>query len=627
MATDAIQSALALFREPGRIADFRDRPLPPDVGQVIRVAAGEAAAVQSAQDATEENAETLAEASIFYLQQMLFVANADSYRVLGLTADAPQQLLREHYRWLMRWLHPDRNPDGWEVVYADRVNAAWQDLKTKERRAEYDVRAPGDAAHGLTPVSMAVPIRIRAQAPDAHRPFLSGAMVRRLPAIIFGALSVSALAVLGLMYWAQVDSQREIELAAQRANGSVVPATPADIAMVSATDTAVAAVQESLVVVPEAGPEPEPSVADPLPSSPDQVSESIAAITVADPELVETVADQAPVATAEGPASVDSVVEPAVIESASAPVVPAPVLVAASEPAAAPASAPAGNPISQTPPDEPPVVTREPLPRVTWPPESVATVVPAPMPVGPARASVPPATVPLAIESPEPAASPVASQVETADVPAVAAARAIVAAPKPAPPVVEVPIPARSLPSSKPTVVVAATKAPTVDVAKVNSPADPPPAPPREAPATADSRASIAPADPQLVEAPAEPVADPVAAPPARNEAQKLVGEMASAYASGNLARFDNLFMQSSAAGAGGMRNRMQSTQMRYLEMGEVDWSLTHDSAVGRVSFRDTFVPRGAKKAVTQAGEIHLIVRVDSGRARISSLEVASIAN
>lgn len=223
MTTEALDLALAMFREPARVAELRERGLSPDLGQVIRIAAGETAAVAAAIERCSESEDTLKEAGVFFLQQVLFAHGADSYRTLGVEPNAPQEQLREHYRWLMKWLHPDRNQDGWEAVYADRVNAAWQDLKTPDRRAEYDRKLPT-----LTPLVhvSAPPVRMRAVGAVPSGPILSGSTVRRLPAIILGGLGLSAALVLALMYWAQKSTERE--LAARVADGSAVPMTPVD---------------------------------------------------------------------------------------------------------------------------------------------------------------------------------------------------------------------------------------------------------------------------------------------------------------------------------------------------------------------------------------------------------------
>ena len=39
---------------------------------------------------------------------------------------------------LMKWLHPDAARDGEQSVFAARIAAAWNNLKTPDRRAAYD---------------------------------------------------------------------------------------------------------------------------------------------------------------------------------------------------------------------------------------------------------------------------------------------------------------------------------------------------------------------------------------------------------------------------------------------------------------------------------------------------------
>jgi DnaJ-class molecular chaperone len=40
---------------------------------------------------------------------------------------------------LLRWLHPDVDPQGERAVFTQKVTRAWSDLKTDESRAAYDM--------------------------------------------------------------------------------------------------------------------------------------------------------------------------------------------------------------------------------------------------------------------------------------------------------------------------------------------------------------------------------------------------------------------------------------------------------------------------------------------------------
>uniref|UniRef100_UPI0035AF47BD J domain-containing protein n=1 Tax=Arenimonas sp. TaxID=1872635 RepID=UPI0035AF47BD len=157
-AGQALDLALACYRAPPRLAQAAQRPLPDDMLVLLRLAAGDEALARECADAAHESAGTVVEAAVFFIQQVLFAPGTDSYRALGVNPDAPDARIKEHYRWLVRWLHPDRNPDEWDAIYADRVNRAWQDLRHPDRRAAYDLsladgshRAPVGAASAAKP--------------------------------------------------------------------------------------------------------------------------------------------------------------------------------------------------------------------------------------------------------------------------------------------------------------------------------------------------------------------------------------------------------------------------------------------------------------------------------------------
>ena len=140
MDDNALEVAIALWRSPARRADLRQRPLPDNVGEVIVLAAGAPERLAQAAARTGERPQHLLEAVRFYLREVLLFDGADAYRVLGVADHADHARIKAHHRALQHWLHPDRRGDDWESIYATRINAAWAELRSPERRAAYDAR-------------------------------------------------------------------------------------------------------------------------------------------------------------------------------------------------------------------------------------------------------------------------------------------------------------------------------------------------------------------------------------------------------------------------------------------------------------------------------------------------------
>ena len=130
--------AVELANRPNLAGIMREQALPSGVLDLIRIAAGCRETLQSAVKITGAGELEIKEASVLFLQQVLFTPTASYYRVLGVQPDAPQAELREHMRWLMKWLHPDQSQSDWESTFAARVVAAWNVLKSKEQRTLYD---------------------------------------------------------------------------------------------------------------------------------------------------------------------------------------------------------------------------------------------------------------------------------------------------------------------------------------------------------------------------------------------------------------------------------------------------------------------------------------------------------
>src|SRR5262249_2770756 len=134
----ALEAALYLMQSPSQVKLIRSCPLPDGVNMLLRIAANDTGTIQQATDWLGRPPETIRQAATFFIEQILFSPEADSYRILGLTRDATSVDLRRNMALLLRWLHPDLDPRGERSVFAGRVTRAWNDVKTQERREGYD---------------------------------------------------------------------------------------------------------------------------------------------------------------------------------------------------------------------------------------------------------------------------------------------------------------------------------------------------------------------------------------------------------------------------------------------------------------------------------------------------------
>lgn len=142
----ALKIAIDLVHIPSQVRLVRSDPLPDGVAALLRIAAGETEAEADAADFTGRSRAAVREAAAFFIEQILFAPNADSYRVLGTSPQASAAELRRNIALLLRWLHPDLDPRGERSIFIRRVTAAWNDLKTPERRAAYDAQLRASSA-------------------------------------------------------------------------------------------------------------------------------------------------------------------------------------------------------------------------------------------------------------------------------------------------------------------------------------------------------------------------------------------------------------------------------------------------------------------------------------------------
>lgn len=136
----ALRIALDLKNVPSLVRHVRNKPLPDDVLLLLQIAAGDPSAEQKALILVDRSLTEIRDAAEFFIEQILFAPEADSYRVLGATPNASMADLRRNLALLIRWLHPDADKHGERCVFIGRVTAAWEDLKTHERRAAYNAR-------------------------------------------------------------------------------------------------------------------------------------------------------------------------------------------------------------------------------------------------------------------------------------------------------------------------------------------------------------------------------------------------------------------------------------------------------------------------------------------------------
>ena len=215
--TDALEQALALHATPSRFSMPHERALPRAILTLIRIAAGDAEATANAMARTAEPRQVVVDAAMLYIQHVLFHETADSYRLLGVGPDAGNDTLKEHYRWLMRWLHPDRQPERWEVVYSERVNRAWHSLNSAQRRNDYDAQALAAAssldARVATAPRRAVKRRSGARVP--HQ-WLPPRLIRNLPTLVLGGLAIAGVISLSLLYWMGLDQRAFVNAASDK---------------------------------------------------------------------------------------------------------------------------------------------------------------------------------------------------------------------------------------------------------------------------------------------------------------------------------------------------------------------------------------------------------------------------
>ncbi|MDP3673073.1 MAG: J domain-containing protein [Telluria sp.] len=142
-------------RHPGRHAVVRKEPalLFAFVSNILQIAAGRA---------DGEHNEELRRAACTFVRSALIYPDADHYAVLGLGRGCDPATVKEHYRLMMRLMHPDfaaASGTAWPADAATRLNLAYQVLASPAKRAQYDAQ--------LSPASLQPTAKARRAVPPA----------------------------------------------------------------------------------------------------------------------------------------------------------------------------------------------------------------------------------------------------------------------------------------------------------------------------------------------------------------------------------------------------------------------------------------------------------------------------
>lgn len=199
--------ALQYHRAPIRFGHLTDpmRPLPERFGDWLAAssAALAPANIQATAEALGTEPAALREAFLFLLRQVLMTAQADHYRVLGLSRGCGPEAIKQHHGLLVRMFHPDRLGEGDERggVLTARINAAYQTLRDPQARQGYDSGLPplppggpasGDGSAFFRPRDPVKPVAWRTRVPPASP---TRSRLSRLSWLLVGA-PVAALVLL-----------------------------------------------------------------------------------------------------------------------------------------------------------------------------------------------------------------------------------------------------------------------------------------------------------------------------------------------------------------------------------------------------------------------------------------------
>ncbi len=213
----AIDIACDLYHRPLMAREVRGQTLPPGMLDVIKIAAGETPGRDGRLLSAALVPEQRQQAAAFFLQQALFQTRSDDWRLLGLSPGASREQIREHKRWLLKWLHPDRNPSKWESQLFLKVSTAAERLEKAAAEAGVEATSEKRPAAPAAPVrsDKGAPIAVARDGVRRRSKGLVSVTSARIPLErartsrqwLRGTALAAGIAGLGLMGWSFVDGR------------------------------------------------------------------------------------------------------------------------------------------------------------------------------------------------------------------------------------------------------------------------------------------------------------------------------------------------------------------------------------------------------------------------------------
>jgi hypothetical protein len=132
---EGLNLAVECYRIPSRFRSAMGRRPPEGMLSVIKGAAGDEDTIRPIAEAYKMDQADVQEACKHFLLRILLDPKTKGPGLLGLSENATEEDVKLHKRWLLKWLHPDRNPNTWERALFLKVNAFQLSSPEIERRA------------------------------------------------------------------------------------------------------------------------------------------------------------------------------------------------------------------------------------------------------------------------------------------------------------------------------------------------------------------------------------------------------------------------------------------------------------------------------------------------------------